>query len=45
LSQLASGVGYPAPEANLAASPIWRRETIEEWARETGRTLVENDDG
>jgi len=28
---------FPEPEAVLSAGMIWRREVIEEWARETGR--------
>jgi predicted DNA-binding transcriptional regulator AlpA len=28
---------FPAPEVELAAGRIWKREDVERWARETGR--------
>lgn len=28
---------FPAPEVQLAATPVWRWPTIERWLRETGR--------
>jgi predicted DNA-binding transcriptional regulator AlpA len=39
--QLARQVGFPEPEAVLSAGRIWSREAIEEWARDTGRQIVE----
>lgn len=35
--QLAATYGFPAPLARLAVGPIWAREDVERWARETGR--------
>lgn len=35
--QLAATFGFPAPLARLAVGPIWRREDIEQWARDAGR--------
>lgn len=29
----------PAPDWTVSGSPIWRRERIEAWARETGRLV------
>lgn len=28
---------FPAPEVELAAGRIWRRDDVEAWAREAGR--------
>ena len=28
---------FPAPAAVLTAGRIWKREAVEQWARETGR--------
>jgi hypothetical protein len=39
VSQLASSVGFRAPEANLAAGPVWEREAVEEWAKAGGRSV------
>jgi predicted DNA-binding transcriptional regulator AlpA len=30
---------FPAPEAELSAGRIWKREAVEAWAMETGRTI------
>jgi hypothetical protein len=30
----------PAPDIRLSCGPIWRRSTIERWAREAGRERV-----
>lgn len=37
VQQLSKGDNFPAPVARLAAGPIWLREDVERWARETGR--------
>lgn len=37
VSQLASSAGFPEPTARLAAGPVWLREDVERWARDTGR--------
>lgn len=37
VSQLASVSGFPEPVARLAAGPVWARDDVERWARETGR--------
>lgn len=37
VNQLVREEGFPGPEAELSAGRIWLRETIEAWARETGR--------
>lgn len=29
----------PEPDAMVSGRPLWHRETIERWARETGRQL------
>lgn len=28
---------FPAPDAQLASGPVWRRSTIDRWAVKTGR--------
>jgi predicted DNA-binding transcriptional regulator AlpA len=33
---------FPEPAATLARGRVWSRAAIEKWARETGRTIVEN---
>jgi predicted DNA-binding transcriptional regulator AlpA len=33
---------FPGPDATITAGRIWRRETIEKWAKATGREIVEN---
>lgn len=38
--QLADGEGFPRPEAELAAGRVWRRSTVEAWARKAGREIV-----
>lgn len=35
--QLTKLEGFPEPTALLSAGTIWERETVEKWARETGR--------
>ena len=37
VDQLSRSEGFPEPEGELASGRIWRREVVEEWARETGR--------
>lgn len=37
VSQLAASESFPAPEAQLAAGPVWLRAAVEQWARSTGR--------
>lgn len=37
IGQLSKTPDFPTPVARLAAGPVWRREDIELWARETGR--------
>jgi prophage regulatory protein len=34
---VAENPSFPAPVAELTAGRIWRREDIEQWARESGR--------
>jgi hypothetical protein len=34
--------GFPVPEAELAGGRVWSRHAVEEWAKATGRTIVEN---
>lgn len=36
--RLVRQVGFPEPEAVITAGRIWKREDVEEWARQTGRT-------
>jgi predicted DNA-binding transcriptional regulator AlpA len=42
VDQLASGEGFPSPEAELAAGRVWAREAVEKWARATGREIVKD---
>lgn len=37
VSQLAKTQGFPEPVARLSAGPVWNRDDIERWGRETGR--------
>lgn len=37
VQQLSKTEQFPEPVARLAAGPIWEREDVERWARETGR--------
>lgn len=37
--QLAASADFPIPEASLAGGRVWSRESIEEWARATGRDI------
>jgi hypothetical protein len=37
VSQLATTTGFPEPVVRLAAGPVWYRQDVERWARETGR--------
>ncbi len=34
---LASGRGFPKPIGTLGRSAVWRWNSVERWARETGR--------
>jgi predicted DNA-binding transcriptional regulator AlpA len=38
--QLAATEAFPTPEAEVSAGRLWKREAIEKWAKETGRTIV-----
>lgn len=39
--QLARTKGFPEPVAELIGGRIWQRESVERWARETGRLTAE----
>lgn len=41
IHQLAATDAFPPPEAEVSAGRLWKRTDIEEWARATGRTIVE----
>jgi predicted DNA-binding transcriptional regulator AlpA len=37
VDQLVRTTDFPPPEATISAGRIWLRETVERWARTTGR--------
>ena len=41
--QLTNRPPLPAPVADLAAGRLWRRDDLVEWARATGREIVEGE--
>ena len=40
--QLTKTDNFPKPDVKLASGRIWKRADVEEWAKATGRTIVEN---
>jgi hypothetical protein len=41
--QLTNRPPFPAPVADLGAGRVWRRDDLAEWARATGREIVEGE--
>ena len=44
VTQLAATATFHEPLPRLAAGPVWEREVVEEWARRTGRRIVDEND-
>ncbi len=42
VQQLTNSAGFPEPFEILAAGKVWKREAVEEWARDHGRTITED---
>lgn len=43
VSQLAETKDFPEPVVRLSAGPVWEREAVEVWARQTGRSVKGSD--
>jgi predicted DNA-binding transcriptional regulator AlpA len=41
VNQMARERGFPKPFGRLRMGDVWRRNVIEQWARDNGRTLSE----
>lgn len=42
VNQLARERGFPLPYAQLKAGNVWKRVTIEAWAKANGRTITDD---
>jgi predicted DNA-binding transcriptional regulator AlpA len=42
VQQLINSNGFPEPEVALAMGKVWDRRKVEAWARDNGRTIVDD---
>jgi predicted DNA-binding transcriptional regulator AlpA len=42
VDRLSKARGFPEPEVVLVSGRVWKREAIEQWAKDTGREIKEN---
>jgi len=43
VQQLINRADFPKPEVVLNMGKVWKREAVEAWARENGRTIADED--
>jgi predicted DNA-binding transcriptional regulator AlpA len=43
VQQIVNRGDFPAPEADLDMGKVWKREDVEQWARDHGRAVADED--
>jgi len=43
VQQIVNRDDFPAPEADLDMGKVWKREDVEQWARDHGRVIADED--